>query len=193
MPLRRWRKLSESVVARNPWWTYRCDRFELWSGKQGEYHYVHTFGSAMVVPVADDGTLLLVNQYRYLMDRESLEFPCGGIKAGATAEETAAAELGEETGHIASELELVGRFNPFNGVTDELCHVFLGRGLRAASGAKPDETEEFELFTLTAEELDARIRSGDIWDGMTLAAWQIVRSSALLGRAMLLPGAKPSD
>jgi ADP-ribose pyrophosphatase len=173
----------------NPWWTYRRDRFELCPGKEGEYHYVHTLGSAMVVPVVDDGTLLLVNQFRYLMDRESLEFPCGGIKAGATAEETATAELGEETGYMASELELVGRFNPFNGVTDELCHVFLGRGLRAASGAKPDETEEFEVLMLTAEQLDARIRSGDIWDGMTMAAWQIVRSSALLGHAMLVSGA----
>ena len=188
MPLPRWRKLSCSVVAQNPWWTYRCDRFELSSGKQGEYHYVHTLGSAMVVPVTDDGALLLVNQFRFLMERESLEFPCGGIKSGATAEQTASAELAEETGHMASDLELVGRFNPYNGVTDEICHVFVGRGLRADSGAKPDETEEFELFTLTAEELDARIRSGDIWDGMTMAAWQIARSSAMLVR-----GARPFD
>ncbi len=176
MPLSRWRKLSESVVFENPWWTYRLDRYELPSGKPGEYHYVHTRGSSMVVPVAKDGTLLMVSQYRYLMQRDSLEFPAGGIKAGATAEETALAELAEETGQMAARLELVGRFNPYNGVTDEICHVFLGHGLRPALGAEPDETEEFEVCELTPAGIDAHIRSGAIWDGMTMAAWQIART-----------------
>src|SRR3989304_4874977 len=50
MPLKPWKKLSESVVFRNPYWTYKRDAFELPSGKPGDYHYVHTDGSSMVVP-----------------------------------------------------------------------------------------------------------------------------------------------
>jgi 8-oxo-dGTP pyrophosphatase MutT (NUDIX family) len=176
MPLGRWRKVSESVVFRNPWWTYRLDRFEMPSGGQGEYHYVHTNGSAMVVPIADTGELLLVNQYRYLAERESLEFPCGGVKDGATHEQTARAELAEETGHGASQLDLVGRFNPYSGMTDEMCHVYIARGLYPTQGAEPDETEELELRALSADEVAARIHGGDIWDGMTIAAWHLVTS-----------------
>lgn len=175
MPLARWRQLSTVTRGQNPWWTYRLDRFQLPSGKQGEYHYVHTGGSVMVVGVRQDGRLLMVNQYRYLLDRESLEFPGGSIKLGHTPDDSARAELAEETGLAARVMESVGQFNPYNGVTDEFCHVFLARDLEPAPSAEPDETEEFELLELTVAELDARVQHGAIWDGMTLAAWLITR------------------
>lgn len=175
MALKPWRKISESVVFRNPWWTYRRDAFELPSGKPGEYHYVHTNGSSMVVPIMDDGTLLLVNQYRYLPGRESLEFPCGSVKDGSTHDETARHELGEETGYAARDLIMVGEFNPYNGVTDEMCRVYVARNLEYIGGT-PDETEEFEIIRATPAEIEANIGTGVIWDGMTIAAWAIAKS-----------------
>jgi ADP-ribose pyrophosphatase len=129
----------------------------------------------MVVPVEDDGSLLLVNQYRYLVERESLEFPCGGVKPGATHEQTAREELAEETGRAAATLTLVGRFVPMNGVSDELCHVYVARGLTPEAEAEPDDTEEFELVRLRPDEVEARMNRGEIWDGMTLAAWCLAR------------------
>ena len=177
MSLRPWRKLSETVVFENPWWSYRLDRVELPSGKPGEYHYVHTEGSAMVVPLAATGELLMVRQYRHLAGRESLEFPGGGVKAGTTPEDAARSELAEEAGQGAAELRLVGRFNPFNGVTDEMCHVYVARGLRPVGDSRPDETEEIELEWIAPAEIEARIRSGEVWDGMTIAAWHLARTS----------------
>jgi ADP-ribose pyrophosphatase len=174
MALQRWSRVSRSIKFRNPWWTYILDSYSMPSGRGGEYHYVHTNGSSMVVPCREDGRILLVNQYRYLVDRESLEFPCGSVKDGATYDETARQELAEETGYSAEVLLPAGEYNPYNGITDEMCRVYLARGLRYV-GATPDETEEFELLTLTPGEIDAKIRSGEIWDGMTLAAWAIVR------------------
>jgi ADP-ribose pyrophosphatase len=179
MPLPRWRRLSSELRAHNPWWSYRLDRFALPTGREGEYHFVHTEGSAMVVPVADDGRLLLVNQYRYLLDRESLEFPGGGVKPGQSPEEAARAELAEEAGVTAHELLHLGRFNPCNGVTDELCDLFLARGLTPSLHGRPDETEELELASLSPGELERRIAAGQIWDGMTLAAWCWARSSVV--------------
>lgn len=175
MSLRPWKRIGSSVVASNPWWTYRRDDCELPTGSPGVYHYVHTNGSAMVVPVTHDGALLLVNQYRYLAGRESLEFPCGSVKDGSTYERTAREELAEETGHEAGRLLRTGAFNPYNGITDEMCEVFIARDLRHV-GARPEETEEFELVTLRADDVDARIASGELWDGMSIAAWAIVRS-----------------
>lgn len=172
MTLKHWKSLSVSTIFRNPWWTYRKFVYEIEPGKTGEYHSVHTNGAAMVVPVTSRGTVLLVNQYRFLLDRESIEFPCGGVKEGATHDETAWHELAEETGYSAMQLHLVGAFNPYNGVTNEMCHVYLAQDLREV-GADPDETEEFEIVELTPAEIDARIRSGEIWDGMSIAAWAI--------------------
>jgi ADP-ribose pyrophosphatase len=170
-----WKKLSESVVHKNPWWVYKRDTYALPSGKTGEYNYVHTNGSSMVIPITREGKVLLVKQYRYLNNKESIEFPCGSVKDGSSHDETAWHELTEETGYSSNRFFLAGEFNPYNGVTDELCHVYIARDLNFIGG-QPDETEEFELVPLTADEVEEYIRSGVIWDGMTIAAWHLVRS-----------------
>lgn len=182
MLLSRWKKLSSKILSGNPWWTYKLDEFESPRGTRGQYHYVHTPGSSMVIPVLDDGKVVLVHQYRYLRDMPSLEFPCGGVKEGRTYEETADHELAEEAGLKARHKELIGEFNPFNGVTDEICRVYLARGLTRVP-KKPDETEEFfEEMHLTPRELDLKIERGEIWDGMTLAAWAMARHR-LIGKS----------
>jgi ADP-ribose pyrophosphatase len=176
--MHKWKKLSESVIFKNAWWTYKKDETELPNGKPGEYHYVHTAGASMVVPILDNGKIVLVNQYRYLNDRESLEFPCGGVKEGQTYEHTAVSELAEEAGYKALDLQLAGSFNPYNGVTDEICRVFIAKNLLEVS-SEPDETEEFEKVALSPKEVDSNIATGVIWDGMTIAAWMIVRKLIL--------------
>jgi ADP-ribose pyrophosphatase len=166
----RWRTLSEETLLENPWWRYKRDTFELPSGAQGEYHYVETPGSVMVVPVASDGRVVVVRQYRYLNGRESVEFPGGGIPHGYEARAAAEKELREEAGIEAGEWTSLGIFNPYNGVTSELCHVFLVQGHRSVP-TEPVESEECEALSLTREEFSAMVASGEIWDGMTLAAW----------------------
>lgn len=175
MPLARWKKISETILLKNNWWTYKRDEYELPSGKRGEYNYVFTNGSSMIVPVTSDGNVLMVKQYRYLNERDSLEFPCGSVKDGSTHDETARHELAEETGWSSEEMLIAGEFNPFNGVTSEICQVFIARNLVEA-GSAPDETEEFELQRFLPGEIEEKIRSGEIWDGMTIAAWHIAKS-----------------
>jgi ADP-ribose pyrophosphatase len=172
--LKHWKKLSSKVVIENPWWTYLLDQFQIPDGITGEYNYVHTNGSSMVIPVTSEGKIILVNQYRYLLDKESIELPCGGVKKGKTNEEMAHIELEEETGYRSEELTYVASFNPFNVVTDELCNVYLAKNL-VKSVSKPDATEEFELLYKFPSEVDDLIRANVIWDGMTMAAWTLVR------------------
>ena len=127
----------------------------------------------MVVPLREDGRLVLVRQYRYLVGKESLEFPCGGVKEGHTHEQTAEQELAEEAGLRATSLEPVGWYSPYNGVGDEICRVYLATGLQPTE-SEPDPTEQFERIELMPADLDERIGRGEIWDGMTLAAWTLV-------------------
>jgi ADP-ribose pyrophosphatase len=169
-----YRSISKNVVFENPWWRYCRDQVELPSGKTGEFHYVLTNGSSMVIPETEDGRLLMVRQYRYTGNRDSIEFPCGGLKKGITHDEAAQNELIEETGFVPERLESVGSFNPCNGLLDETCRVYIARNLRHV-GARPDETEDFELICLSVEEVDSYIRDGTIWDGMTIAAWTIAK------------------
>lgn len=165
-------QISTELVGRNPWWEYRKDIYGQPDGLHGEYHYVHTPGSVMVIPITDDGKLVLVKQYRYLNRRLGLEFIGGGIKQGKRAEESAGEELREEAGFIAGELTKIGEFNPMNGVTDEICNIFVARSLKRTV-ANPDSTEEFEVEEIEFANVSELIREGSIWDGMTLAAFAV--------------------
>jgi len=170
--LKKWRKLSSVVERENAWWKYKYDVIELPSRERGEYHYVETNGSVMIVPVDGSGELILVRQYRYLNRRESFEFPGGGVKKGQDVSRAAHAELAEEAGLTADLLKPIGSFNPFNGVTSELCTVFIAYGLHACP-QKPDSTEEFFVHPISRTNFEKYIKTGEVWDGMTLAAWSI--------------------
>jgi len=177
--LKRWKTISTRTVYENPWWTYKVDNFEIPNKVAGAYHYVHTNGSSMVIPITDDHKLILANQFRYLGGRESLEFPCGSLplrggQDGKSYVETAHMELQEETGYKADNMQVIGEFNPYNGVTTEFCTVFVASQLKR-SDAKCDDTEEFELVYCSPEDVGRMIRAKSIWDGMTLAAWMLAR------------------
>lgn len=178
MPLGKWTKKNQTLEIKNPWWIYRRDAVILPSGKEGEYHFVHTNGSSMVVPLLDDGSIMMVRQYRYLVGRESLEFVCGSVKDNSSHYDTAVAELAEEAGYASDEMTFVGEFNPYNGITDEICRVYAARKLRQVNSL-PDETEEFEKIVMKPAQIDEGIRSGEIWDGMSLAAWLLVKEKLL--------------
>ena len=174
MALGVWQKIRLIEEKKNPWWTYRHDEVQLPNGKPGVYHYVHVNGSSMVVPVTADGRIVMVNQFRYLCARESLEFPCGSVKDGSTYDDTARMELAEETGCAGGTLTVVGEFNPYNGVTDEMCRVYVAADLTSAR-AERDETEEFEIVHLLPAEIEERIARGELWDGMSIAAWMLAK------------------
>jgi 8-oxo-dGTP pyrophosphatase MutT (NUDIX family) len=165
-------RLSTSTLHKNPWWEYRHDRYLHPDDSEGDFFYIHTPGAVFVIPELPDGRVLMLRQFRYLNQRESLEFVGGGLKAGLTHEEAAREELLEEGGYTAAELIPLGWFNPMNGASDEECHVFLARGLTPAT-SKPEISEEFEPLAVTFDELSGLIQSGEIWDGMTLAAYSL--------------------
>jgi ADP-ribose pyrophosphatase len=173
MAFRKWYHLDTSIVTSNPWWSYMLDHYRIEGGYMGEYHYVHTPGSVMIVPETGMD-FLLVRQYRYLNKRESLEFPAGGMPEGMTPEDAAVKELIEETGYSAGLMCKTGEFNPYNGVTDEICHVF-SAGRLTACESTPDPMEDFELCRMSAADIDHAIENGTIWDGMTIAAWFIAK------------------
>lgn len=167
-------RLSTETRFTCPYWQMRHDRYRLPDESVTDYFYVKTGGSTMLVPVAADGRLVLVRQHRYLVDRMSEEFPCGGVPVGGDPDANAVNELREETGLAAADLRRVGGFAPYNGVADEICHVYLAQDLKPV-GADPEATESIEVVQRTVAELDAMIASGELWDGMTIAALAIAR------------------
>ncbi|KKR49298.1 MAG: hypothetical protein UT86_C0001G0270 [Candidatus Magasanikbacteria bacterium GW2011_GWC2_40_17] len=170
-----WKRIKTEIVHQNPWWIYRHDTFEI-QGKEepGEYYYAETPGSVMVVPLLDDGRIGLIKTYRGLFGKWSIEFPGGGVKADGNFEKSAREELQEEAGLGATELINVGEFCPFNGVSTEICKIYLARGLfRVPAENNPQEL--IELMPRRVDEMEELIKNNQIWDGQALAVWAIVR------------------
>lgn len=172
MPLKKWKQLDSKVISDNGYWSYRLDKFEIEGGVKGDYHYVHTGGSTMCIPIDQHGNILLINQYRYLNQRESLEFPCGAVSQGLTVEENAIKELREETGFTANQLDQIGEFSPYTGASDEITTLFIATKLQE-SPLPSDPTEQIEVLKFSFEEIEDMVEKNIIWDGLTLAAWSI--------------------
>ncbi|MFH1049890.1 MAG: NUDIX hydrolase [bacterium] len=176
--VKKYETVSSEVIFRNPYWNYRFDEYILPNSKKGEYHFVDSRGACIVIPILGNNTFVMVRQYRYLNHRFSIEFPGGGLAKEKRIEDNASDELHEEAGYLAKKIELIGKFNPYNGVTNEICSVFVASDL-LKSETCPDETEEFEILTLKEEEIIKKISSNEIWDGMTLASWSLFNFSEI--------------
>jgi len=169
-----WKSLFSEEIISTPWMSICHDQFEMPNGKKGNYFYMHTKGSALIIPVNDEGKIILIRQYRYLMNAPSIEIPCGGIKEGQSDIEAAHAELIEETGYDCKKLRKVGKFIPYNGLSDEHCTVFIAKKLFYV-GPKPDETEQIEVLITGPDEVELMIQKRKIIDGMSIAGWMIGR------------------
>lgn len=123
-------RLQREVLVDNPWHRYCRDRYVQSDGSEGVYYYVDMPGSCGAIPVFADGSTVLLRVHRYLLGADFWEFPIGGMKEGEDALAVARKELHEEAGLFADEWTPLGRFAPYKGVSNEICHYWLARGLR---------------------------------------------------------------
>ncbi len=129
--------------------------------------YIRHPGAVVILPVLDDGTVLLERQFRYPLDRVFIELPAGKIDPGEDTLVCAKRELQEETGYTASDWHFVCTIHNAIAYSDEHLDLFLARGLTAGP-AKLDDGEFLETFTATAPELLEMVRSGQVTDVKTI-------------------------
>ncbi len=145
----------------------RKDTVELPDGKHTVREYIRHPGAVALVAHAPDGGILLLNQFRYPLDRVFVELPAGKIDPGESPEETGLRELEEETGFRARELTYLTKIHPCIGYSDEVIYIFEAFGL--SKGDKvPDEHEFLQVFSLPAEEAVRKITAGEITDVKTI-------------------------
>ena len=138
---------------------------------EGEHTYkrevVHHNGSAVIVPVFDDGTVALVKQYRHPAVRYLLEVPAGTLAKGERPEIGAARELKEELGLVAARLEKLSEFFVSPGFCEEKMWVYLATELAEGEQAL-EEDEILEVVRLPITEALELITSGEIQDAKTI-------------------------
>jgi ADP-ribose pyrophosphatase len=150
------------------------DEVEEPEGVRAVREVVRHQGSVAVLPVHDDGRVVLVRQYRYPVDDYVWELPAGRLDAGEAPAEGARRELEEEVGLRPSGLELLTTVYPTPGFCDERLHVFRATGLQPVP-ARPEADERIEAATFRLEEARAMIGRGEVRDAKTLVALLLER------------------
>lgn len=140
------------------------------NGKTAEWDFIGHRGAAAVVPVLDDGRILMVRQYRNALDRFTLEIPAGGLSDEKEPMiQCASRELEEETGYRSDELEFLIRLRTTVAFCNEQIDVFVARNLKK-SHQHLDEDESIDVEAYTVDELCERIYRGELQDGKTVSA-----------------------
>ena len=98
-------------------------------GNTAKWDYIEHSGAAAVVPVLEDGRILLVRQYRNALDRETLEIPAGGINKGEESITAATRELEEETGYKSDNLEHLISIVTAVAFCDEVVEIYIAKNL----------------------------------------------------------------
>lgn len=143
---------------------------------------VHHPGSAVIVPVFDDGTIALVRQYRHPAVRYLLEAPAGTLRRGEVPEEGAARELEEELGFVAGRLEKLSEFFVSPGFCEEKMWVYLATELKETRQQLEDD-EILDVVRLPFSQALSMITTGEIADGKTIIG--VMLAAPRVGPAML--------
>lgn len=150
----------------------RRDTVRLPAGKGlATREYIVHPGAVMVVPVLDDGRLVMERQHRYALGRVLLEFPAGKLDPGETVQRCAQRELAEETGYRAGEWARAALIHSACAYSTEAIEVWFARALVRGDQAL-DHGEQLDVVLLTEADLDARCASGEVTDAKTLIGLQ---------------------
>jgi ADP-ribose pyrophosphatase len=173
--------LSTRVAYENRWTRLREDEILLADGSPSVYGVVERADFVIVVPW-DQGRVTLVEQYRYPIAARVWEFPMGTWEdsPGADRALVAAGELREETGLIAETLVYVGELFQGPGYCSQRGHVFLATKLSQGETQREATEQDMICRSFTLAELEAMICDGTVREGMTIAAFGLLRVKGLL-------------
>jgi ADP-ribose pyrophosphatase len=162
-------RLGTREIYRGRTFNVDVDSVRLPNGREMELELVHHRGAAAVVPVLEDGTVLLVRQYRYATGGWLLEIPAGKLDGGESPETCAAREAEEEVGYRPGKLEPLGWIWTTPGFADEKIWLYLATDLQPAKqGLEDDEVLSIEKMPL-AEAVEKAFR-GEIHDSKSAIA-----------------------
>jgi len=174
-----WTIVSQATAYENDW--IRVDHHEVLdpSGGPGVYGTVHFKSHATgVVPIDEDGNVVLVGQYRFPLRAYSWEIPEGGGAKDVPFLDSAQRELLEECGLVAKHWREILGMDLSNSVSDERATVFLAWDL-SATPAQPDDTEKLQVTRVPFWDAVARAKRGEIRDSISVAALLRVTLMAL--------------
>jgi len=171
-------RIDTRELHRDRWTRLRHDTVRWENGVQAQFSVIERMAGAAVLPIAKDGTIVLVREFKYALGEYSLEAEAGGIEEGEAPLAAAQRELAEEVGLAATTWIEFGRVNPLTAALRSPVHLFLARGLSPCA-TNPDETEFLERVEMKLSEAIRLVETGGITGAGTCVL--LLRAARQLG------------
>lgn len=142
------------------------DEILLPNGNKGVREVVRHPGAVCVIPVTEKGEIIFVNQFRYALNRVTLEVPAGKLEKGEDPTEAALRELSEETGITAERIESIGALHTSPALIDEIIYMYIATGLSQGE-QHLDEDEFVNAVKIPFEKAIDMVMNGEITDAKT--------------------------
>ncbi len=173
MPRGKESDLAEHTVAtreayRGAFLDVRDDTVRLPDGSAAKREWIRHPGAVMIIPVLDDGDLVMERQYRYPLERDFIEFPAGKIDPGETPLATGQRELFEETGYQGGRWRHLTTVHPVISYSNERIEIYLAEGVVSEGRRALDEGEFLEVFTVGLSQALEWLEQGLITDTKTV-------------------------
>ncbi len=149
--------------------TLKKDKVQIRGGKVSYREIIRHRGAVALLPITEDGKVILVEQYRKPIEKVLLEIPAGKMEIGESPISTAARELEEETGYSAKNIELITKMLPAVGYSDEVIYIYVATGLTPGE-TNFDEGEDIDIVEVELKSAVEMVMSGEIEDGKTIVA-----------------------
>lgn len=164
-----YKRINRELVQKGSIIDYYQDTIQINGSKTTTFDFIHHKGASAMLPVDDQGKIVMVRQYRNAVDEYSLEIPAGGLNAGEDNMTCAIRECEEETGFKAGEVHhLIDVYTTVAFSNEKIC-IYYTTGI-TASNQNLDEDEFVTIEHLSLEELTKLILNGEIKDAKTIAA-----------------------
>ncbi|CAJ0775741.1 NUDIX hydrolase [Ralstonia chuxiongensis] len=160
-------QVASALMHQGKFLTLKQDIVRLPDGRNASREYLIHPGAVMMIPLFDDGTVLMERQFRYPVGKVMIEFPAGKLDPQEGALTCGKRELREETGYTAERWDYLTRIHPVISYSTEFIHIYLARDLKQGV-AMLDEGEFLETFVTPAGQLIDWVREGKISDVKTI-------------------------
>jgi len=163
------KRLSRDLIYEGSIIDYYKDTIQVPNGNVVKWDFIGHKGAAAIVPVTEDGKILMVRQYRNALDRYTLEIPAGGLNPGEDTRIAAIRELEEETGYKSEDVSFLVSIYTTVAFCNEKIDIYVAKNLMP-SRQNLDEDEFIDVQAYSVEELLEKIYASEIQDSKTICA-----------------------
>lgn len=173
-----WTLLESRAFSDHHVFRIRHDRYRFEpTGREGSFTVLESRDWVNVIPLTDDGQVILIRQYRHGIRAATLEIPGGIMDPGESPEAAAVRELREETGYVAREIRSLGKVRPNPAIQNNFQHCYVARGCLPTSTPQLDPFEFVEIVPTPMSAVPELIRREEISNALVIVAFYFLQAT----------------